>query len=129
MDMIFGGWSLTSMRNSFDLILPMLKNVLKADGRIILVENAGGDEFSALTGIDELSHEMRNFYKSIGFEEKALLDTAIVLPDKKVFYSAFPNQANALLESLVINHKVLILEAKAQEFYGGEGNENSRKES
>ena len=124
-DIIFGGWSLTSMRDSFDQILPILKKILKDDGKIILLENAGDDEFSEIAGIEELSLEMRNFYRSIGFEEKALLDTTIVLPNEGVFYSAFPNKLHVSLNSLTIRHRVLILEAKAQKFYGGGCNENS----
>ena len=124
-DIIFGGWSLTSMRDSFDQILPILKRVLKDNGKIILVENAGDDEVSEIAGIEELSLEMRNFYRSIGFEEKALLDTTIVLPNEEVFYSAFPNKLHVSLNSLTIRHRVLILEAKAQKFYGGDCNENS----
>ncbi len=123
-DIIFGGWSMTSMRDLFDSILPLLKKVLKDDGKIVLVENAGGDEFAKIAGIEELSFEMRNFYESIGFKEKAVLDTIIVLPSEDVFYSAFPNKADSRIESLTINHKVLILEAKAENFYGGDYNEN-----
>ena len=123
-DLIFGGWSLTSMRDSFDLILPTLKRVLKDDGRIVLVENAGNDEFARIAGIEELSLKMREFYRSIGFEERALLDTTIALPNEATFYAAFPNKTNVSLDSLTIDHKVLILEAKAQNFYGGGCNGN-----
>lgn len=118
-DLIFAGWSLTSMRDSFDLILPVLKNVLRDDGKIVLVENAGDDEFSRIVGIEELSFKMREFYQSIGFIEKALLDTVIVLPDRSVFDAAFPNKTNVPLNSFMIFHRVLILEADARNFYGG----------
>ncbi len=115
-DVIFGGWSLTSMRGSFRVILPVLKKILKNDGMIILIENAGEDQFASIAGISDLTKEMKEFYLSHGFEVKAMLDTEICLPDKDIFYAAFPNKQDVSLESLTIQHKVLILEAQSKFF-------------
>lgn len=117
-DTIFGGWSLTSMRDSFNRILPILDRSLKPNGRIILVENAGGDQFSEIASIVELTAEMREFYASCGFVEKAVLNTVIRLPNQDVFFDAFPVQkaSGVVLPSLEIEHKVLILEASAADF-------------
>ena len=124
-DFVFGGWSMTSMRDSFAEIFDVLKGALKDDGKIVLVENAGNDEFASITGIDELSAKMRSFYKSVGFVEKAILDTVIDLPNKDVFYDAFPNQRGVELRSTIIRHRVLILEASADSLKGGDYYENS----
>lgn len=109
-DVVFGGWSMTSMRDSFAEIFKVLKSVLKDDGKIILVENAGSDEFATITGIEELTSEMRDLYKRLGFSEKATLLTCINLPNENVFYDVFPNQKDVELGSLQIQHDVLILE-------------------
>ena len=119
-DLIFGGWSMTSMRDSFEKIIPVLQKVLKDTGKIILVENAGNDEFSRLVNIETLSFEMLNLYQEMGFSEKTILDTVICLPNRETFYDAFPNQSDVPLPSLAIEHKVAILESDAKSFKQGE---------
>lgn len=118
-DVIFGGWSMTSMRDDFPNVFKSLIKVLKNDGKIILVENAGDDEFAKITGIEELSFEMREFYKKIGFREQAILNTVIDLKNAQVFYDAFPNLTDTELESLKIQHRVVILEADCQDLIKG----------
>lgn len=116
-DVVFGGWSMTSMRDAFPEIFKVLKSVLKDDGKIILVENAGDDEFAAITGIEGLTLEMRDLYKRLGFSEKTVLSTCINLPNESVFYDVFPNQKDVKLDSLQIQHNVLILETDFLDFW------------
>lgn len=111
-DFIFGGWSMTSMRDMYDILIPKFKRMLKDDGKIILVENAGQDEFCKLMNIESFTEEMKDVYKNMGFEYKKELNTQIVLPDKKVFYNAFPAYQDLSFNDLVIKHNVCILEAQ-----------------
>lgn len=112
-DIIFGGWSVTSMRESFYKIFEIFKNVLKKDGMIILVENAGDDEFSKIADIEKFSSDMEKTYNEMGFISKKIIDTIIRLPERQVFYDAFPNKNSVKLPFLDIRHKVLILEMPA----------------
>ena len=114
-DVVFGGWSMTSMRDNFPAVINVIAKVLKPNGRIILVENAGEDEFTRLIGINKLSMGMRKLYRAIGFTEQAILNTVISLPNAEVFYEAFPHLKDVHLESLRIHHRVLILEATVDE--------------
>lgn len=117
-DVVFGGWSLTSMRDMFGRVFPILQNAMKKDGQIIIVENAGNDEFTKIAGIEELTSQMRNFYAECGFKEEAVLDTVIRLPNQETFFDAFPNlKAQGIkLPSLEISHKVVIMRASASDF-------------
>lgn len=119
-DVIFGGWSMTSMRDDFPGVFRILNKVLKPDGKIILVENAGADEFSRLTGIESLSAEMQRYYHRIGFYTDVVIITTIDLPDAEVFYHAFPNQSNTRLDSLKIRHDIAILRANAKDLPKGD---------
>lgn len=112
-DIIFAGWSMTSMRESFDVIFKIFRNVLRKDGIIILVENAGNDEFSKIMGIEKFTFEMKNAYVNMGFTERKVINTLIRLPCEDVFYNVFPNKNNVKLPSLDVQHKVLILEMQA----------------
>lgn len=117
-DLVFGGWSLTSMRDVFDKVYPILRNAMKKDGQIIIVENAGDDEFTKIAGIEELTSRMRNFYVECGFEEEVTLNTIIRLPNQETFFNAFPNlkMKGISLPSLEIQHKVVIMRASATDF-------------
>jgi ubiquinone/menaquinone biosynthesis C-methylase UbiE len=112
-DVIFAGWSLTSMRESFDIVFNKLKRVLRKDGIILLVENAGNDEFCKIMGIDMFTSRMKNVYADMGFLTRNIIDATIQLTHKNIFYNAFPNKKEVKLSSLDIQHKVLILEMKA----------------
>jgi len=112
-DVIFAGWSMTSMRESFDVIFEIFRNILRKDGMIILVENAGNDEFSKIMGIENFTFEMKNAYVNMGFTQRKVINTLIRLPREDVFYNVFPNKNNVKLPSLDIQHKVLILEMQA----------------
>lgn len=112
-DIIFASWSVTSMRESFDVVFEILKKILRKDGMILLVENAGNDEFSKIMGIEKFTSEMKNAYVNMGFIQKKVVDTIIKLPHVDVFYNVFPNKKNVKLSSLEIQHKVLILEMQA----------------
>jgi ubiquinone/menaquinone biosynthesis C-methylase UbiE len=112
-DVVFGGWSVTSMRDSFDVVFSVFKDVLKKDGIIILVENAGNDEFSRIVDIEDFSFNMEEIYNKMGFISKKVVDTTIKLPHKQVFYDAFPSKRGVKLSALGILHKVLILEMPA----------------
>jgi len=112
-DIIFAGWCLTSIRDSFDIMFKIFKDVLKKDGVIILIENAGNDEFCKIMEIEEFTNKMREKYIDMRFTEKEILSTTIQLPNKNVFYNAFPNKNNANITSLNINHNVLILQMEA----------------
>lgn len=109
-DVIFAGWSMTSMRESFNIVFEIFRKILRKDGMILLVENAGNDEFSKVMGIENFTSEMENAYVSMGFIKRMVVDTIIRLPCEDVFYNAFPNKNNVKLSSLDIQHKVLILE-------------------
>lgn len=109
-DIIFAAWSLTSIRDSFDIVFDKFRNILRKDGLILLVENAGNDEFCKVMGIDEFTFEMRSAYVDMGFFPRKIVDTTIRLPYIDVFYKAFPNKKDVKLLSLDIQHKVLILE-------------------
>lgn len=112
-DIIFAGWSLTSMRESFDIVLDKLRRVLRKDGVILLVENAGDDEFCKVMDINEFTSKMKDYYIDMGFCQKEIVDTTIKLPYEDVFYDAFPNKKEVTLPSLEIHHKVLILEMQS----------------
>ncbi len=114
-DFIFLGWSLTSMRNIFNSVFRKFQKMLKSEGKIILIENGGNDEFCKLMGIETFTKEMRRIYKDFGFVEKQLIKTTIKLPNTTVFYDAFPNKRNTTLKSLIIKHNVLVLEMGAAE--------------
>lgn len=111
-DYIFAGWSLTSMRNLFECLFPLFQKVLKKDGEMILVENAGNDEFCQVVHIENFTDEMKREYLKMGFKQRAILDTLIKLPNKEVFYNAFEGVDKMQLKSLNIKHKVLILDKK-----------------
>jgi len=112
-DVIFAGWSLTSMRESLDIIFDNFRKILRKDGLIISVENAGYDEFCKIMGIDEFTSEMKDTYINMGFLPKETIDTTIKLPHENVFYNAFPNKKEVKLSSLDIQHRVLVLEMQA----------------
>ena len=119
-DVVFGGWSMTSMRDDFPGVFRVLNKVLKPDGKIILVENAGADEFSHITGIESLSAEMQKYYHRIGFYTEVVIITTINLPDAETFYRAFPNQSSKKLDSLRIRHDIAILTANAKNLPKGD---------
>jgi len=112
-DVIFAGWSVASMIESLDVIFRIFRNVLRKDGIILLVENAGDDEFSKIVGIEEFTSEIKNAYVNMGFTQRKIINTLIRLPCEDVFYNVFPNKNNVKLPSLDIQHKVLILEMPA----------------
>lgn len=109
-DIIFLGWSLTSMRDIFSIIFRKFERFLKPEGKIILVENAGDDEFSKIVGIEDFTKNITKSYISYGFTQKQIIKTIINLPNKETFYNAFPGKRNVPLPSLQIQHNVLILE-------------------
>ena len=121
-DYVFAGWSLTSMRDIYDQVFANLYQILKPNGKIIIVENGGQDEFCKLLGIEEFTEQMKNEYKKINFKEKATLDTTIKCANEEVFYGAFPNYKKTVLKTLNIKHKVIIMEKNI----GGKENENNR---
>ena len=112
-DVIFAGWSLTSMRESFDIIFDKFKKILRKDGIILLVENAGDDEFCRAMDINGFTSKMMGIYVDMGFVPKEVLNTTIRLPHEDIFYGAFPNKKEVKLFSLDIQHKVLIMEMQA----------------
>lgn len=112
-DVIFAGWSMTSMRNLFDITFKIFKKILQKNGIILLIENAGNDEFSKITNIEEFTLDIKKTYIEMGFIEKEIIDTTIRLPHENIFYNAFPNKNKVNLTSLDIQHKVLILEMPA----------------
>ncbi len=101
------------MIESLDVIFRIFRNVLRKDGIILLVENAGDDEFSKIVGIEEFTSEIKNAYVNMGFTQRKIINTLIRLPCEDVFYNVFPNKNNVKLPSLDIQHKVLILEMPA----------------
>lgn len=109
-DYVFAGWSLTSMRDIYDQVFANLYQILKPNGKIIIVENGGQDEFSKLLGIEEFTEQMKNEYKKMNFKEKVMLDTTIKFANKEVFYGTFPNYQETVLKKLNIKHKVIIME-------------------
>ena len=121
-DYVFAGWSLTSMRDIYDQVFANLYQILKPNGKIIIVENGGQDEFCKLLGIEEFTEQMKNEYKKMNFKEKATLDTTIKFANEEVFYGAFPNYKKTVLKTLNIKHKVIIMEKNI----GGKENENNR---
>lgn len=121
-DYVFAGWSLTSMRDIYDQVFANLYQILKPNGKIIIVENGGQDEFCKLLGIEEFTVQMKNEYKKMNFKEKATLDTTIKFANEEVFYGAFPNYKKTVLKTLNIKHKVIIMEKNI----GGKENENNR---
>lgn len=121
-DYVFAGWSLTSMRDIYDQVFANLYQILKTNGKIIIVENGGQDEFCKLLGIEEFTEQMKNEYKKMNFKEKATLDTTIKFANEEVFYGAFPNYKKTVLKTLNIKHKVIIMEKNI----GGKENENNR---
>lgn len=121
-DYVFAGWSLTSMRDIYDQVFANLYQILKPNGKIIIVENGGQDEFCKLLGIEEFTEQMKNEYKKMNFKEKATLDTIIKFANEEVFYGAFPNYKKTVLKTLNIKHKVIIMEKNI----GGKENENNR---
>lgn len=121
-DYVFAGWSLTSMRDIYDQVFANLYQILKPNGKIIIVENGGQDEFCKLLGIEEFTEQMKNEYKKMNFKEKATLDTTIKFANEEVFYVAFPNYKKTVLKTLNIKHKVIIMEKNI----GGKENENNR---
>lgn len=121
-DYVFAGWSLTSMRDIYDQVFANLYQILKPNGKIIIVENGGQDEFCKLLGIEEFTEQMKNEYKKMNFKEKATFDTTIKFANEEVFYGAFPNYKKTVLKTLNIKHKVIIMEKNI----GGKENENNR---
>ena len=101
------------MKESFDIIFDIFKNVLRNEGMIILVENAGNDEFCKIMDIDGFTSKMKQTYIDIGFIPRKVIDTTIKLSHEDVFYNAFPNKMKVKLSSLDIQHKVLIMEMQA----------------
>lgn len=112
-DVVFAGWSMTSMREHFDVIFDMFKSVLRDGGYILLVENAGDDEFCKVMDIENFTNDMESMYEDMGFLPLSILDTVIKLSHEEVFYDAFPNKMNVKLDSLELQHKVLLLEMQA----------------
>lgn len=112
-DIIFAGWSLTSMRGLFDIVFDKFRNVLRKDGLLLIVENAGNDEFCKITNINEFTSKMKNVYIQMGFVPKKIIETTVRLSSRDVFYKAFPKIKGEDLHSLDILHKVLILEMSA----------------
>ena len=98
-DYVFAGWSLTSMRDIYDQVFANLYQILKPNGKIIIVENGGQDEFCKLLGIEEFTEQMKNEYKKMNFKEKATLDTTIKFANEEVFYGAFPNYKKTVLKT------------------------------
>lgn len=109
-DYVFAGWSLTSMRDIYDQVFANLYQILKPNGKIIIVENGGQDEFCKLLGIEEFTEQMKNEYKKMNFKEKVTLDTTIEFANEEVFYGAFPNYKETVLKTLNIKDKVIIME-------------------
>lgn len=112
-DIIFAGWSLTSMREFLDTLCDMFKTILRKDGLVLLVENAGNDEFCKIMDIEDFTSEMENIYAQMGILPKKIDETVIKLPHEDVFRNAFPSKQDMKLQSLEIKHKVLILEMQA----------------
>ncbi|EKE19018.1 MAG: hypothetical protein ACD_9C00164G0001 [uncultured bacterium] len=112
-DVIFAGWSLTSMREYFGVIFESFRKFLRKDGIILLVENAGNDEFCKIMNLEKFTSIMKNTYVDMGFIQRKVVGTTIKLPCKNVFYDAFPNKKEVRLSSLEILHKVLILEMQS----------------
>lgn len=112
-DIIFAGWSLTSMRDSFDVVFENLHGMLREDGIILSIENAGGDEFAKIVGIEEFTSTITKIYIDMGFVIKNNITTTIRLPHKTIFYNAFPDKTDIDLTSLAIQHRVLVLEMTA----------------
>lgn len=110
-DIIFAGWSMTSIRNALSTTVDRLSSWLKINGIIILIENSGNDEFCKILNIEEFTERMIDRYEALGFKKMATLNTQIILPDEKIFNNVFPEK-NINLSSLVINHNVLILERR-----------------
>lgn len=108
-DLIFASWSMTSMREYFDIIFEKFKKLLRNDGIILLVENAGNDEFCKIMGLEEFTSTMNKVYKDMGFIQTKIINTIIKLPNKDVFYNAFPNKKGLILSSLEIQHAAAIL--------------------
>lgn len=121
-DIVFAGWSLTSMRESFNIVFDKLKKVLRKDGTILAIENAGDDEFCKIMDIEDFTFEMINIYLEMGFLFKKAIHTIIRLPHKNVFYNAFPGKKTVKLSSLEIPHKVLIMEMPASTLYNQKPN-------
>lgn len=110
-DLIFAGWSFTSMRDVYSSILPMFAKSLKPNGKMILIENAGNDQFCKLVGIEKFTYEMKEVFMMMGFDERAVLNTIIKLNKKSDFLGAFPQFAGMLPKNLEISHRVSIFEA------------------
>lgn len=89
-DYVFAGWSLTSMRDIYDQVFANLYQILKPNGKIIIVENGGQDEFCKLLGIEEFTEQMKNEYKKMNFKEKQHLIQQSNLQMKKCFMGHFP---------------------------------------
>lgn len=51
------------MRDIYDQVFANLYQILKPNGKIIIVENGGQDEFCKLLGIEEFTEQMKNEYK------------------------------------------------------------------
>lgn len=114
LDIIFTGWSLTSLRWHFDVIIPKFKRILKNEGKVISIENAGNDEFCKLMELEDFTHKINQKYYQYGFVPKKEIDTIISFPNKKVFYEAFSNKQEVVLPSLNIQHRVVVFEAEAK---------------
>ena len=122
-DYVFAGWSLTSMRNIFEELFKQINRLLKPDGKIIIIENGGNDEFCKLLNIEKFTNQMINEYYKMGLRKKIILNTIIKFDKHKTFYNAFPAYNNIKLKSLKLNHNVIIMEKQNTE---GVINENSR---
>lgn len=109
-DYIFAGWSLTSMRDIFDDLFNKIDKVLKPNGKILIVENGGNDEFCELLNIENFTQQMINEYIKIGFKKKKILDTIIKFDQVETFYDAFPAYKDTELKSLKLKHNVIIME-------------------
>lgn len=113
-DIIFAGWSLTSMRDVYEELKPVLLNLLKKNGKIIAIENAGNDEFCKMMNIENFTKEIKEKFIEIGFVQKAILNTTIVLSSVETLKKAFPKLQNVNINNLEIKHNVLVMEFKKE---------------
>lgn len=109
-DIVFAGWSLASMRDVYEKLKVTLLKVLKNNGKIIAIENAGDDEFCNLMKIENFTRNIKEKFLKLGFEEKEILKTIIKLDRIETLKNAFPKLLNIDIKDLKINHNVLVLE-------------------
>ncbi len=112
-DMVFAGWSMTSMKGHFAKLYTLFRRVLKDDGTIVLVENAGGDDFCDLVNISRLTDKMKRLYTKMGFSPRKVINTSITFPSIGVFNRIFPDKPGIVLPNLSLQFNVLVLDMTA----------------